>query len=193
MTGARVARLAEATLTDLEARREFDRLLADPRLELPPRALATLTYLTDAKFAGAVRADTYAIAKDLYGRSANFDPVVDPIVRIEIARLRRALERYYDAHGSTLNAEIIIPHGTYIPRFVATGTDPEHLDSDDSPNGSASDPGNTERAANVRFWPPPKISAGQHMEQSLFYLSIAGALIVTIGGFALAVSILIKL
>ena len=37
----------------------------------------------------------YTIAVSVYGRSEKFDPQVDPIVRVEAGRLRRALEHYY--------------------------------------------------------------------------------------------------
>ena len=37
----------------------------------------------------------YTIALAVYGRTESFDPQVDPIVRVEAGRLRRALEHYY--------------------------------------------------------------------------------------------------
>lgn len=193
LTRVRVSRLAETILTDFEAKQELDRLLADPQLELPQRARASLSYLAEAMFNGEARADTYAMARSLYGRGPKFDPLLDPIVRIEIARLRRALERYYDAHGAALGAEIIIPHGTYIPRFVATGAQTDAPNSDESPGGQFSNAGNTEHLiSEITLCAPPRMSAGQFADQLLFYLSVAGALIVTMVGFILAVSILFR-
>jgi adenylate cyclase len=43
----------------------------------------------------------------------------DPIVRIEVGRLRRDLERYYLAEGRDDPIPIIIPEGRYAPTFEA--------------------------------------------------------------------------
>jgi tetratricopeptide (TPR) repeat protein len=60
----------------------------------------------------------YTIAVDALGRSADFDPQVDPIVRVEAQRLRRALDRYYTTDGAADPVEIRIPNGGYIPLFT---------------------------------------------------------------------------
>ena len=59
----------------------------------------------------------YAVAVSVYGRSESFDPQVDPIVRVEAGRLRRALERYYLTAGKNDPLRINIPKGSYIPAF----------------------------------------------------------------------------
>jgi len=41
----------------------------------------------------------YTIATAVYERNEGFDPQVDPIVRVEAGRLRRALEHYYLTDG----------------------------------------------------------------------------------------------
>ena len=53
----------------------------------------------------------------VYGRSESFDPQVDPIVRVEAGRLRRALEHYYLTAGKNDPVRIEIPKGSYIPTF----------------------------------------------------------------------------
>ena len=59
----------------------------------------------------------YTIAVSVYGRSETFDPQVDPIVRVEAGRLRRALDRYYLTAGSDDPVLITIPKGAYVPAF----------------------------------------------------------------------------
>jgi adenylate cyclase len=53
----------------------------------------------------------------VYGRPHAFDPQVDPIVRVEAGRLRRALDRYYTSAGANDPIRITIPKGAYVPRF----------------------------------------------------------------------------
>jgi len=65
----------------------------------------------------ASRLKGYTIAVDVYGRTENFDPQADPIVRLEAGRLRRALEHYYLKAGRNDPVRIEIPKGDYIPTF----------------------------------------------------------------------------
>jgi adenylate cyclase len=59
----------------------------------------------------------YTIAVEVYGRTEGFDPRVDPIVRVEAGRLRRALEHYYLTVGKNDPVRITIPKGGYVPIF----------------------------------------------------------------------------
>ena len=51
-----------------------------------------------------------------------FDPQVDPIVRVEAGRLRRALEHYYLTAGKNDPVRIEIPKGGYVPTFQTVQT-----------------------------------------------------------------------
>ena len=59
----------------------------------------------------------YTIAVDVYKRTESFDPQVDPIVRVEAGRLRRALEHYYLTAGKNDPVRIGVPKGGYVPSF----------------------------------------------------------------------------
>lgn len=59
----------------------------------------------------------YTIAVEALGRPQDFNPVTDPIVRVEAARLRRRLARYYSGSGARAHVRIIIPKGSYAPEF----------------------------------------------------------------------------
>ena len=79
----------------------------------------------------------YTVAVSVYGRPENFDPQVDPIVRVEAGRLRRALEHYYLTTGKNDPVGIKIPKGSYVPAFQAAQVQPPQAgrrisDRDDS-------------------------------------------------------------
>lgn len=59
------------------------------------------------------------IAMDVFNRDANFDPQVDPIVRVEAGRLRLRLTEYYAGPGLRDEIIIDIPKGGYLPTFLA--------------------------------------------------------------------------
>jgi tetratricopeptide (TPR) repeat protein len=67
----------------------------------------------------------YSIAIDVLGRQSNFDPSLDPIVRIELSRLRSSLSQYYEAFGEDGGVTVQLPRGRYIAIFTrSTGVSP---------------------------------------------------------------------
>jgi len=61
----------------------------------------------------------YSIATDGLGRGPDFDPKADSIVRIQVQRLRKRLEEYYNNEGAGDPVRIEIPAGHYVPAFHA--------------------------------------------------------------------------
>lgn len=59
------------------------------------------------------------LAVDVYGRRADYDPRVDPIVRSEAHRLRGRLASYYKGEGLDDPVVIDVPKGAYLPVFRA--------------------------------------------------------------------------
>ncbi|WP_406857554.1 hypothetical protein ABEG18_08030 [Alsobacter sp. KACC 23698] len=77
-----------------------------------------LRYVVSEKLAGQdARLKAYSIALAVFDRPSSFDPQIDPVVRIEAGRLRRALERYYHSAGNDDAVLITIPRGGYVPMF----------------------------------------------------------------------------
>lgn len=108
-------------LTDipvLEARSVLEELLSDERFHITERGKAILRYIAEHHFSGKPEAiKGYSIAIDVLGRPTSFDPSTDPIVRIELSRLRSALVQYYQAFGREKRIEIGLPKGHYILTF----------------------------------------------------------------------------
>lgn len=73
--------------------------------------------VTEAMTEGAQQIKGYTIAVEALGRDTSFNPVTDPIVRVEAARLRRRLETYYTGNGLHDPIRIEIPRGGYTPSF----------------------------------------------------------------------------
>lgn len=59
----------------------------------------------------------YTIATKVFGRDRDFDQHNDPIVRVQAAKIRRALQRFYFEEGKSAPIRIDIPKGTYVPLF----------------------------------------------------------------------------
>jgi tetratricopeptide (TPR) repeat protein len=116
-------------VSEADARFELERLLADPRFHGTERARCILRYLAERHFDGCddgVKA--YSIALDVLGRPSSFDAASDPIVRIEMSRLRSSLSQYYEAFGDESVVAIHLPKGRYLAAFAhSTGlAEPAH-------------------------------------------------------------------
>lgn len=61
------------------------------------------------------------IGLEVFDRQADYDPKVDPIVRVYAGRLRTKLERYYAQSGARDPVRVELPRGTYVPtiRWIA--------------------------------------------------------------------------
>ena len=83
-----------------------------------PQLISFLTFVVEAALCGkSHRLKGYVIGVEVLRRDAHFDPQIDPIVRIEATRLRRAIERYYGGPGAGDEILIEIPRGGYAPLF----------------------------------------------------------------------------
>lgn len=116
--------MAEAPLAKVsndEARNELRRVLESPLFDASERNRRFLVHVVEETLAGrADRIKAYSIATQVFGRGEDFDPLQDSIVRIEAARLRRALEHFYLLDEQHPRFCISIPKGAYIPEFIAT-------------------------------------------------------------------------
>ena len=77
----------------------------------------------------------YRVGVDVFDRKPDYDPRVDPIVRVEARRLRDKLSAYYEAHNREDDIEIYFEKGTYAPEFrrPSTSTPPDIPASDPEP------------------------------------------------------------
>ncbi|HEV2596828.1 hypothetical protein [Sphingopyxis sp.] len=77
-----------------------------------------LRYLVGEEMAGrGERLKGYAIAVDVLRRGEDFDPSIDSHVRVEMMRLRKALEEYYASAENSAPLTIYFDKGSYRPRF----------------------------------------------------------------------------
>lgn len=77
-----------------------------------------LEYIVSEALEGrADRLKGYAIGIEIFDRPASFEPLTDPIVRVEAARLRDKLREYYETEGRSDLVRIEMPKGSYAPHI----------------------------------------------------------------------------
>lgn len=95
------------------------RVLASRGFRGSTRKRRFLQFIVQETLAGhAARIKAYTIALDVFDRDASFDPLLDPVVRIQAGRIRRCLEQYYLTEGVDDPVQISIPKGSYVPHFT---------------------------------------------------------------------------
>ena len=104
--------------SDEEVREELGTLLGRDEFHASERNRRFLSYIVEETLQGrADRIKAYSIAIAAFDRSDDFDPLTDPIVRIEASRLRRSLEIYYLTAGKSDLVRIDMPKGSYVATF----------------------------------------------------------------------------
>jgi TolB-like protein len=114
----------DAPPTEDEVRAYLRKLLDSHDFEASPRNKRFLQYVVEETLRGnGRRIKAYNIALAAFDRGEDFDPLVDPIVRIEAGRLRRSIEHYYLTAGKADPVRIEIPKGSYVAAFGRSGPD----------------------------------------------------------------------
>ncbi len=100
-------------------RAEADAVLASDLFRRARSLRQILAYVCEQYFSGGTpNIKEYNIAVEALGRSADFDPNADTIVRVEASRLRKRLREYYATEGAEHPVQLFLPSTGYVPQFV---------------------------------------------------------------------------
>jgi TolB-like protein len=104
--------------TPVEVRAALADIVQSEGFRASPQLAAFLRFVVEAALDGkSDRIKGYTIGVEALKRGADFDPQIDPIVRVEATRLRRAMERYYAGAGAGRPVRIALTRGSYVPAF----------------------------------------------------------------------------
>ena len=100
-----------------EVRAALEVVLASSMFNNAPRMCRLLRFLVGKAISGAVRdTNEYAIGIEVFDRDPSaYSASEDPIVRVQVGRLREKLKTYYSTSGVGSDIEISIPLGSYMP------------------------------------------------------------------------------
>jgi TolB-like protein len=113
---------------------ELDRILASQALNGSDQLKRLLKLVVTRKLDGqADLVKEYNLGLEVFQRPPDYDPKVDPIVRVQARRLRARLDEYFAVEGIRDPLVIQIPKGAYVPVFEkrsspsAARRPPKHL------------------------------------------------------------------
>lgn len=114
------AGLAEFSADELRAiQAQTEALLRTEGWRQAPRQQRLLQHIVRATLAGDAQGlKGVALGREVFDRGADFDPTIDPIVRVEVGRLRGKLLAHYAGEGANDPVRIDVPKGAYVATFA---------------------------------------------------------------------------
>ena len=97
---------------------QLDRIVSGPPLSSSPSLCRLLRFVVEETLAGRTGSlKEYSLGVVVFERGDEFDPRMDPIVRVQARNLRVRLAQYYAGPGADDLVVIDLPKRTYVPVF----------------------------------------------------------------------------
>lgn len=145
----------------MEVKIELREILTSQTFRQAPKLGSLLQYVCDkALLQEAERVTEYTIGVDVFGKPENFKESKDSNVRVEVHRLRKRLELYYEREGQNRPLRIVIPSGRYTPDFVSTQQEDEEVTGNVVEAAIVAEPPVPEPAAPLPAPPTSQAEAG---------------------------------
>ncbi len=97
---------------------QLERLLANSHFSNSRRFPAFLRYIVGATVNGqADQLKERTLGIEIFGKDADYDTAVDPIVRVTAGEIRKRIAQYYQDFGHDEELRLSLPPGSYVPQF----------------------------------------------------------------------------
>ena len=101
-------------------RNALEKIVTSPQLESSPSLCRFLRYVVEETLAGrGGQIKEYSLGAEVFARGDDFDPRIDPIVRVQARNLRARMAKYYEGPGRGGAVLIDLPKRTYVPVFAS--------------------------------------------------------------------------
>ena len=109
--------ISTASIPAADVAAQLNRLLELPSIRRSANSVRLLRHLFGCTQSGRSNPSQYELAYDVLGLGKDFDPDRNPVVRMQVARLRRTLALHYAGTGVGDDLIVSIPQGSYGLRF----------------------------------------------------------------------------
>lgn len=107
-----------ADIEPQEVREHLEKIAASKGFAESERLRRFLRFTVESKLGRQhERVKEYVLGREVFDRQDDYDPRVDPIVRVEARRLRSKLDEYYSGPGRAEPIRIEYAKGSYLPVF----------------------------------------------------------------------------
>ena len=137
---------------------QLERLLADPHFSHSRRFPAFLRYIVSTTVNGqGDQLKERTIGVEIFGKSADYDTALDPIVRVTAGEVRKRIAQYYQEPGHEKEPRLSLPPGSYVPQFNFSGSATVAAEVDTAepanPPGEAGEPVSETPPRRILNWP----------------------------------------
>ena len=99
-------------------RLQMERILSHDLFKHSRRYPALFRYIVERTLADATdRLKERTLGIEVFGREADYDTNLDPVVRTTAGEIRKRIAQYYHEHGHGAEIRIDLPVGSYVPEF----------------------------------------------------------------------------
>lgn len=171
-----------------DARAALERVLASEAFASSARHRALFRYLVESRLDGrTARLRETTLALDVFGRSSSdWDPASDPIVRVEMTRLRSRLAQHYANGGCDDPIRISVPKGGYVPQIERRATNDTPVESPVAEMSAPADSSaSVERALVEPGVAPAHVTTGRRWRPSLAPTAVVALLALALSAWAL--------
>jgi TolB-like protein len=122
------ARMAALPLPEGLVRDQLQKLISSSELARSESLTRLLRFLVEETLAGrAAQLKESRLGLEVFDRPPqSYDPAADPIVRVQVGRLRARLRNYYQGPGADDRVLIEVPTGCYVPSFRPRSREARH-------------------------------------------------------------------
>lgn len=170
------------------AKRELvRRIIASGPFSKSERLSSFLLHICELEIQGrASELSEKEIGHSVFQLPIDYDPSADGIVRSHASRLRRRLEMYYMREGQEEDLRIVIPRGSYQPRFERIKLNSVATQTDQTEAALAAKEETVEASSSDGFSPPPLLTEEERkaadrvptIPRSVLWMRIAAGLLV---------------
>ena len=122
---------------------ELERVLSSKAFRRAQQLSRLLRHLViQASDGNRTKLNEHEIAVSVFGKPDDFNPRVDPLVRVQVGRLRRRLAQYYRTEGTCDPVVIAMPARGYRPEFFLASDTPAVAEPENESTGMGPKNGN---------------------------------------------------
>jgi len=115
----------DGQMAQQEVRSALNRLCKSKAFSCSEKLMRFLTFVVEKTIRGeSSHLKETIIGMSVFGRTPDYDPKADTIVRSQAWRLRLKLKEYYESEGASEPLKIVLQKGSYVPFFVRLAGDP---------------------------------------------------------------------
>src|SRR5882757_51896 len=124
----RTAKIAETPEEIAFVRQHLQEVLASAAFRGSHRSAQFLKHIVEQSIAGRFESlKERSIGIELFGRAPSYDTGEDAIVRVTASDVRKRLLQHYGTHGTTSEARLVLPLGSYVPELRRDIPVPENI------------------------------------------------------------------